>query len=97
MKRRRGRPRIRVGPLLRNPDAQYPVGVISEIGDVEVVAVRHCPDLPGFAEDPSNPVVYAACSGRGRKTPSDLFYLRRNPNRPCHGFRVYIREVQKDG
>lgn len=92
-----GRKRKRVGPRLRNPDAQYPVGLLSDFGEVEVVARRHSPDLPGYGEDPNNPVVYVACAMTGRKTPSELFYLCRNPAYPTHGFRVYIREVVNYG
>ena len=92
-----GRKRKCVGPCLRNPDVQYPVGMLSDFGEVEVVARRSTPDLPGFGEDPENPVVYVACAMKGRKVPSDLFYLCRNPEFPNHGFRVYIREVVNYG
>lgn len=93
MKKKPGRPLKRRGPRLRYPDTVYPVGLLSDFGKTEVVAVRHTPDLPGFGEDPQNPVVYVACAMAGRKMPSELFYLKYNPNCRSHGFRVYIRLV----
>ena len=95
--KKRGRPLKRKGPYLRFPDSVYPVGLLSDFGQIEVVAIRHTPDLPGFGEDPNNPVVYVARAMAGRKPPSDLFYLKHNPNCISHGFRVYIREVVNYG
>ena len=42
MKKKPGRPLKRRGPRLRYPDTVYPVGLLSDFGKTEVVAVFTC-------------------------------------------------------
>lgn len=79
-------PRVRFASL-------HPVGTLSMFPGAVEVSTAHTNEMPGANEQ--DPVVYLSRpAGRGPRTPTDLFYLRRLS---CTvAVRVYFKEVIPD-